>query len=276
MASQASPDWGAAVTKRPRNTGAAGAAAPPQYPIESVDNALRLLLLFEEEQQVRLTDVSRYLGVATSTAHRLLAILQYRGFVRQDPATRSYEPGPSLSSIAFLAMRHLDVRTRARPTLERLNKEFGETVHLSRLEGTSVNFLDAIEGIRAVRVGSRIGRALPAHCTSSGKAMLSLLDVDELNRLFPGEELDAVTKHTITSRKALHRELVRVRRQGYALSREESEDGVRSVSAPVRGASGVLYAVAVSVPTHRMNTALRTEITTSVVNAAEELGAALL
>ncbi len=255
---------------------ARGAAAPPQYPIESVDNALRLLLLFEEEQQVRLTDVSRYLGVATSTAHRLLAILQYRGFVRQDPATRSYEPGPALSSIAFLAMRHLDVRTRARPTLERLNKEFGETVHLSRLEGTSVNFLDAIEGVRAVRVGSRIGRALPAHCTSSGKAMLSLLDVDDLNRLFPGEELDAVTEHTITSRKALHRELVRVRRQGFALSREESEDGVRSVSAPVRGASGVLYAVAVSVPAHRMNTALRTEVTTSVVNAAEELGAALL
>ncbi|MGH3432393.1 MAG: IclR family transcriptional regulator, partial [Thermocrispum sp.] len=171
------------MTKRPRNASAAGASAPPQYPIESVDNALRLLLLFEEEQQIRLTDVSRYLGVASSTAHRLLAILQYRGFVRQNPATRCYEPGPSLSSIAFFIMRHLDVRARARPTLERLNKEFGETVHLSRLEGTGVNFLDAIESIRAVRVGSRIGRALPAHCTSSGKAMLSVIDVYELNRL---------------------------------------------------------------------------------------------
>ena len=60
----------------------------PQYPIESVDNALKVLLLLGEEPKLRLTDVSRYLGVASSTAHRLLAMLQYRGFVRQDAATR--------------------------------------------------------------------------------------------------------------------------------------------------------------------------------------------
>lgn len=65
-------------------------ATPPQYPIESVDNALRLLLLLGEQTEIRLTEASQYLGVASSTAHRLLAMLQYRGgFIRQDPASKA-------------------------------------------------------------------------------------------------------------------------------------------------------------------------------------------
>src|ERR1700679_14907 len=96
--------------------------AAPQYPIESVDNALRVLLLLGERPSLRLTDVSQYLGVASSTAHRLLAMLQYRGFVRQETATRSYVPGPTLDALAFSVLRRLDVRSRARPILEQLNK----------------------------------------------------------------------------------------------------------------------------------------------------------
>lgn len=77
----------------------AGAAAPewgvPQYPIGSVDRALKLLLLLGEQPQIRLTDAAKHLGVASSTAHRLLAMLQYRGFVRQDPVSKAYHPGPA-------------------------------------------------------------------------------------------------------------------------------------------------------------------------------------
>ncbi len=109
--------------------------AVPQYPIESVDNALRVLVLLGERPQLRLTDVSQYLGVASSTAHRVLAMLCYRGLVRQNAATRSYEPGPSLDQLAFGLLRRLDVRSRARPTLEKLNADLQETVHLGRLEG---------------------------------------------------------------------------------------------------------------------------------------------
>src|SRR3954463_1007287 len=108
--------------------------ATPQYPIESVDNALRVLLLLGERPKLRLTDVSQYLGVASSTAHRLLAMLQYRGFVRQDVPTRSYVPGPMLDDLAFAMLRRLDVRNRAHPVLEKLSVETQETVHLGRLE----------------------------------------------------------------------------------------------------------------------------------------------
>lgn len=250
--------------------------AAPQYPIESVDNALRLLLLFEEQQQVRLTEASTYLGVASSTAHRLIAMLLYRGFVRQNPVTRAYEPGPALSSIAFGIMRRLDVRASARPLIEDLHREFAETVHLGRLEGQSVDFIDSIEGTRAVRVSSRAGRSLPAHATSSGKAMLSRLDRDALHALYPQEELDPVTDKSLTTRSQLEDALQVVRKRGYATSDEESEEGVTSIAVPVSGMSGVLYAVNVSVPKHRMTRPLRGEIAASLLRTGEELSGVLV
>ena len=260
---------------RPRPTQQNG-ASPPQYPIESVDNALRLLLLFGEQQRVRLTDASIYLGVASSTAHRLLAMLQYRGFVRQDLASRVYEPGPALSTIAFSMMRRLDVRLRARPVIERLNADLQETIHLGRLEGAQVYFLDSLESDRAVRVVSRMGRSMPAHCTSTGKAMLSQLSTEELRVLYPSEQLLGLTKKSLTSRAALEKELEKTRRRGYALSLEESEEGVVSVAAPIVGLGGVHYAITASVPTQRMTTSLRNDMIKSLTAAAEELSTLLM
>lgn len=245
--------------------------APPLYPIESVDNALRLLLLFADQPRIRLTDASTYLGVASSTAHRLLAMLQYRGFVRQDAVSRAYVPGPALSTIASAIGRQLDVRARARPILEDLNRALTETVHLGKLEGRQVHFLDSIESGRAVRVASRAGRTMPAHCTSTGKAMLALLEPAEVRRLYPEEHLESLTDRSIDSFAALSRDLAAIRRRGYATSNQESEEGVTSVAIGVASPSGSLYALNVSVPAHRMSAALRGEIVPVLRAAAEQL-----
>lgn len=250
--------------------------APPQYPIESVDNALRLLLLFAEQPRIRLTDASAYLGVASSTAHRLLAMLQYRGFVRQDVTSRAYEPGSALSTIAFSTMRRLDLRARARPVLERLNAELGETVHLGRLEGRQVHFLDAIESSRAVRVGSRLGRSMSAHATSTGKAMLSRLTPQELRSLYPREELERLTERTLATRTELERDLELTCRRGYAVSRQESEEGVISLSVPAASPSGVHYALTASVPDQRMSPTAQDQIVAALTAAARELAELLV
>jgi hypothetical protein len=81
----------------------------PQYPIESVDNALKILLLLGERSELRLTEVADYLGVASSTAHRLLAMLQYRGFVRQEGRSKAYLPGTALTGVAFSILQRFDV-----------------------------------------------------------------------------------------------------------------------------------------------------------------------
>lgn len=243
----------------------------PQYPIESVDNALRVLWLVGERASLRLTDVSQYLGVASSTAHRVLAMLQYRGFVQQNAATRAYEPGPALDRIAFAILRRLDVRERARPVLERLSAATGETVHLGRLEDRDVHFIDSIESTRAVRVGSRLGRSLPAHCTSTGKALLAWLPRSQLLALYPEEKLEQLTRHSVDSRTALFTQLAATHRKGYAASREESEDGVSSLAVPVTGSSRAALAINVSVPTSRMSPTLRKHILAELLAAAREV-----
>lgn len=228
---------------------------PPQYPIESVDNALKVLLLLGERPQLRLTEVSEYLGVASSTAHRLLAMLAYRGFVRQDERTRAYQPGTALTGVAFAILQRFDFRSVLRPYLERLNRELRETVHLGMLDGSSVRFVDAAESPQAVRVASRLGRSMPASSTSTGKAMLAELPQEELHALFPEEELEGLTERSLRTRTALEEQLAQVRVRGYAVSSEESEPGVSSVAVAFPfSRSPVRVAFNASLPTSRMTT----------------------
>jgi DNA-binding IclR family transcriptional regulator len=231
------------------------AAGPaPQYPIESVDNALRVLLLLGERSELRLTEVADYLGVASSTAHRLLAMLQYRGFVRQEARTRAYRPGTALTGVAFSILKRFDVRETLHPFLERLNGELDETVHVGALDGASVRFIDAIESSKAVRVASRLGRSMPAHCASTGKAILAQFSPADLRRLYPSEELEGLTPNSIRTRTDLEFELEAIRRRGYATSNEESEESVSSVAVAFpTGASPVNLAMNVAVPVTRMN-----------------------
>jgi DNA-binding IclR family transcriptional regulator len=207
----------------------------PQYPIESVDNAMQILLLLGERSELRLTEVAKYLGVASSTAHRLLAMLQYRGFVRQDGRSKAYVPGSALTGVAFSILQRFDVRQQLRPFLEELNRETGETVHLGVLDGATVRFIDAVESPRAVRVASRLGRSMPAHCTSTGKALLTTLSTTQLHQLYPEEELAGLTEHSVRSRSDLEKEIAVIRRRGYATSSEESEEGVSSVAVAFPG-----------------------------------------
>ncbi|MCO7218637.1 IclR family transcriptional regulator [Klenkia sp. PcliD-1-E] len=250
--------------------------AVPQYPIESVDNALKVLLLLGERPALRLTDVSQYLGVASSTAHRLLAMLQYRGFVRQDAPTRGYVPGPTLDGLAMGVLRRLDVRARARPVLEKLNSDLQETVHLGRLEGTDVHFIDSIESSRALRVGGRLGRSIPAHCTSNGKALLAGLDEAELLRLYPDEPLPQLTPHSIGTRTRLLEVLHQVRAQGFATSDEESEEGVSSLAVALPARHSPRLAINASAPLSRLTPDVRQDVLDHLFAAVEEIDRLLL
>ena len=229
-------------------------AERPAYPIASVDKALRLLMLFRAQTRVRLSEASEHLGVAHSTAHRLLAMLAYHGFVRQERDSRAYVAGPALVEIGLAAIKQMDIRLHARPVLEDLAAAFAETAHLAILEGQSVRYLDAVESSRALRVAARTGAALPANCTASGKAMLAALPESEVIALFGDGALRALTKRSVTRLTDLLAELGVVRVRGYALNTEESEDGVASVAVPVLGRNDApVAALVVSAPVTRLD-----------------------
>lgn len=228
---------------------------PPTYPIESVDNALRLLLMFREHSSLRVADASRALGVAQSTAHRLMAMLLYHGFVVQDPASKAYRAGSALTEIGLAVVRDMDVRAVARPVMESLARELNETVHLGTLDRTELVFLDSVEGTRLVRVGSRMGYRLPAHLTAIGRAILAFLPEERLHALYPSAIVSGGPGRADVKRKTLLATLAQVARDGYAVAVGEVEDEVGAVAMPIILSPGraPTAAVGVSAPRSRFS-----------------------
>jgi IclR family transcriptional regulator, acetate operon repressor len=220
--------------------------------LTSVDNALWLLQLVAERQALRVSEAADLLGVARSTAHRLLSALRRRDFLMQDKPNGVYRPGPALHAIGMAAISRIDIRRIAQPVLEQLRDQTRETSSLAILEGTMSRFIECFEGLSAVRVGSRTGIVRYAHASAIGKAMLAALPDAELSRRYPDEELPAATPSSITTRHQLMLELAQVRRQGFALNWEESSDGVSAVAVALLDPSGSpLAAVSVAMPSMR-------------------------
>jgi DNA-binding IclR family transcriptional regulator len=226
----------------------------PSYPISSVDNALRLLLLYRERRLIRVTDAAQALGVGRSTAHRLLAMLQHHGFVEQDAETRAYRAGHALAEIGLAAIREDGLGEHMRPYMERLRDEVNETVQLVVLQGANGLFIETVESHRPVRTTSRVGIVVPAHCLSGGKALLAALAPEQLRRLYPSPDIPAATPHSITSRDELEAHLAQVRARGYATNFGESEEEIGSIGAAVLDADGrPRGGLAVSGPLSRLN-----------------------
>lgn len=225
----------------------------PTYRIGSVDNALRLLALVAERRRVRLTDAAHELGVALSTAHRLMRMLQHHGLVVQDADSKVYAAGPALLRLGRLA-DSADVREVALPHLRALVGEAGETVHLWGAQGeTQIVCLASVESPHPLRVGARTGAVLPAHATASGRALLAGLSDARVAALYPGPGLEQVRPATIATLDELLETLATVRACGYAVQRDECDLGVSAVAAAVPDANGpATVAIAIAVPSQRM------------------------
>ena len=247
----------------------------PAYPIASVDRALRLQILVAQRSRMRLSEASRALGVAPSTAHRLFAMLVFHDLVRQEDRY-TYVPGPALAAIARAVVQEADLRELAGPVVADLAAAADETVHVSVLDGRMVRYLAAAESTRVLRVASRAGLTVPAHYTAAGKALLASLAPNQVERLLGGVELEARTDRSVTDITVLARQLGRARRLGYAACQGESEEGVASIAMPVRdGAGRVRAAINIAAPAVRMDRARQDALLNELRNAVARLEEAL-
>lgn len=243
----------------------------PAYPISSVDNALRLVLMLRDQPRLRLSGIAVALGIAPSTAHRLLAMLVHHGFVRQEDGTGAYVAGPALLDLGLAAVRNLDIRTYARPILADLARKTGETVHLAQLEGTKTRYLDAAESGQPLRVADRTGQVLPAHRTATGKAILAYFSERQLDELFSLDESSNGEGLSPEERTALDAELAEARDRGYATNHRVAED-IISVAVAVqdhRGAS--IAAINASAPSSRMTKKRQLAVVRELHAAAAQL-----
>jgi IclR family transcriptional regulator, acetate operon repressor len=223
----------------------------PPYSIESVDNALRILQALRDSGQVRVSDMAAELGIARSTAHRLLAMLVYRDFAVQ-AEDRSYRPGPALSAGPLRGEPTQRLRQVMRPLMEALCAQVAETINLTVRLGTQSRFLDTVESAQLLRVGDRQGMVLPAWKTSGGKVLLAELPDAQLTALLRGASGRPPDGMTVAERRSLVGELRLIRDQGYAENIEESESGVCAIGVCVRDKAGEpVAALSVSAPSVR-------------------------
>jgi DNA-binding IclR family transcriptional regulator len=246
--------------------------------VQSVARALTLLdALGESRGEVGIAELSKQVGYHVSTAHRLLATLIAQGYARQNPETGRYGLGAKAFHLAESYLGQMDLRRIVRPVLERLSHETGETANLVILDGHEAFYLDKVESPQSLRIFSRIGRRAPMHCTAGGKILLAGRSWSEVQRMLGGDSLERFTPRTILSPEVLRRELEVVHIEGFALDREECEEGATCIAAPVRNARGeTVAAMSISGPTLRMHPERIRELTPVVVRmgreASERLG----
>jgi DNA-binding IclR family transcriptional regulator len=246
-------------------------ASPPTS--QTLDRGLQVLeAVARAGDPLTVADSAAAVGLDRTVAHRLIATLAARGYLQRD-ANGGYRLGPTCLALASAIT---DLRTAARPYLEAVRDATGETAHLVVLSGREVVFIDGIESPHALRVGSRVGRLLPAHATSVGKAMLAALPPEQVRALYEHADLPAVTAKTITSLAALERQLEAIRERGYAVNHAESENGVGSVGMAVRNPAGEpRAALSVALPLERWSEAAEQRAATELQAATTALGAYL-
>ena len=237
-----------------------GAKARPPRPrvdgdrhsIQSVDRALYLLeTIAEAGGEATLTELATRTGLNISTCHHLLATLIQRGFAAKVPGRRLYALGSRIHALSHACLQ-VDLPRRAQPYLENVNRATGETVHLAALQGDAVVTLAVREARHAVRVDTgKVGKTVAPHATSGGKAILAWLPEDEMRRIL-SHGLKRFTDNTITEFPAFVEALRVVRRNGYAIDREEFLPGVICVGAAIRDQAGtVIGAISASTPMMR-------------------------
>lgn len=222
----------------------------PSYAISSVDHALRIATMLQLEGQLTVSEVAERLGVARSTAHRLLAMLVYRDFAVQAD-NRAYRAGPVLELATHSQSETSRMRSIALPYMAELVEVVGESVNLIVRTGDTARFIASAESSQALRVGNREGMVFPAHRLTGGLVLLADLSDDQVEALYAQERYaDRPDQRPELGR--LRRELDKIRANGFALNEGRSERGVVAVGRPVRNPAGEAVAgLSISMPSVR-------------------------
>jgi DNA-binding IclR family transcriptional regulator len=210
---------------------------PSRERVASIQRSLEILDLLAEAGPLGTNEIARRTEATASTISRQLGTLAAAGLVEHLPESGRYRLGIRLVELASTVLERLDVRAIARPHLEALVAEVGETATLSVPGEPDAITVDLVRTHHYVQGATRLGRPSIAHATAAGKVMLAF------NGRLPNPPLRPYTGSTITSRAELERELERIRRRGWADAYEEREAGLNAVAAPVFAAGSDLAGI---------------------------------
>ena len=217
-----------------------------------------------------ITAISKSLRLAPSTAHRLVASLAAHDFIVQDSGTKRYRLGMRVFQLGSNVAARFGVRSAALRNMELLAEESEETVNLGVLVKYELFYLEKIQNNDPIRIELQVGHAVPAHCTSMGKAILAYMPPTKLDVLLSKVTLERKTSRSITDMKTLKKELAVIRQRGYAFDNSELIEGVSCVAAPILTSEDVaIAAISVAGPSYRMDPEKISSIIPMVRKAAD-------
>lgn len=257
--------------RRPKQSG----ASSDQYASKAISRALDVLDCLDlEDSSMSLRTIAMRIGLPDSTLFRILVTLEQRGYVEQ-MADGSYRLTPKVL-FGRLYERAQRLRRMARPFLEDLVRRFEETASLAYLFDDKIQVLDTVESLHIIKFTNRLGRVLPPHASSLGKAITAMQPATKMDAILEAYGLIPRTEKTILDRCRLLAEYEQIRRQGYACDREETVPGGICFGAPIaEPGSGVVSAVSVSAPVHRLTADREQQIIAAVRACASAIAAAI-
>lgn len=247
-----------------------------QNTIKSLDRAMEVFEFLSEAQGKTLTALANDLNQSPATVYRILVTLEGRGLVEFDASDQVWHVGPRAFIIGSRFLRRTSLVDRARPILRALMEETGETANLGIEQNGHVLFVSQVETNASIRAFFPPGTLSRLHASGIGKALLSQMKPDRVERFFSKAPLESFTEHTLTSREDLGSDLAQARRRGYAIDGEERNLGMRCIAAPVFDIHGEAIAgISVSGPTSRVGTEQIESLSAAVLIAARKLTIAI-
>ncbi len=215
-----------------------------KYQAPIVKKAFLILdVISKSSQGLRISEISTRLDISKSTVHGITAALEEQGAIFRDPASKKYTIGITLMELGKAAYERLDFKHIARPFMEELMEQCQESVFLGIRNAHKVTVIDIVESRKDFKISSPIGTSLPLLAGAIGKLFLSQMELKDSQKYLNSNPLVKFTTKTIIDPKEYAKELIKVKKNGFALDDEEYISGVRAVVAPVKGYGNHVLAI---------------------------------
>ncbi len=212
--------------------------APRAEHLESLERGLRVLELFgiDNVYELAMIEVAERLDITRAAALRILGTLEQLGFVRR--IGRIYSPAPRVLSLGYTYLASLGFRAIAKPIVDALMQDTGETCSIGVLDKAEVVYVVRAEARRIIRIDLNVGSRLPAYLNSMGRVLLSALPDKKLNAYLAALKLVAATQKTVTDKRELKKRIVTIRRTGWCYIDGEVEESIAGLATPIRDREG--------------------------------------
>jgi len=243
--------------------------------IKSIEKALDLLeLLSNNKKEMSITEIGTELHMGFSTVYRILTTLKCHGYVVQNQQTSKYTLGIKLFVLGCKVQSAINLVETVTPFLQKLSQKTNESINFAILEGREAVCLSKIESSEVLRTDIKIGERLPSHCTAIGKALLAFLPERKFTMLYgkDNKKLHTFTPNSIYSVMELKKCLKKIKKDGYAIDKEEFKIGINCLGVPIINNEGKSIAgISITGPSSRFNLSEMKKLKNTLISISKDI-----